>query len=161
MGGPAVVDAHLDAPVDAMASVLADPRSYDGIVVGSRRVRWFDARWPAPGSAFHHTVGFGPVTIRDETEVLAEELPERLELAVGVGPGGALRVEFRLRPDGSGTRVEMIEEPRSGPVCRLWSRPLEALTRRRNAEVLRRLGELAGERARVRGLDRGAAQVRA
>lgn len=149
----ATVDAHLDAPVDAVASVLADPRAYDGVVVGSRRIRWFDPRWPAPGSRIHHTVGFGPLTIRDRSEVLADELPERLELAAGVRPVGVLRVEFRLRPEGSGTRAEMSEDPLSGPVTRMWSPPLEMLTRRRNADVLRRLGELAAERARVRALD--------
>lgn len=153
----AVVDAHLDAPVDAVASVLADPRTYDGTVVGTRRIRWFDAGWPAPGSRFHHTVGFGPITLRDRSEVLADELPDRIELAVGIRPLGALRVELRLRPEGAGTRVEMVEEPLSGAVGRLWCSPVEWSTRRRNAEVLRRLGQLAGERARVRALDdRGA-----
>ena len=63
--------------------MLSDPRAYDGVVVGSRRVRWFDAGWPVPGSRFHHTVGFGPVTIRDHTEVLGDDLPARLELATG------------------------------------------------------------------------------
>ena len=53
----ATVDRALDAPVGAVATVLADPRSYDGIVVGSRRIRWFDAGWPEVGSRFHHTIG--------------------------------------------------------------------------------------------------------
>lgn len=153
------VDAVLDAPLDAVVSVLSDPRAYDGVVVGSRRVRWFDAGWPAPGSRFHHTVGFGPVTIRDHTEVLGDDLPARLELATGIRPLGVLRVVFRLTEERDGTRVEMTEEPLSGPVTRIWSWPLETLTRVRNQETLRRLGDLAKARAQVRILDGGASGV--
>jgi hypothetical protein len=152
-----VVGSDVAAPLDAVASVLADPRAYDRMVVGGRRrILWFDPRWPATGSRFRHAVGLGPLTIGDQSEVLAGELPERLELAVGLGPAGALRVEFRLRPSGRGTRVEMAEEPRSGPVGRVWSMrlvPLERLVRRRNAVVLRHLGALAAERARIQSLD--------
>ncbi len=149
------VDAVLDAPIDAVASVLSDPRTYDGVVVGSRRVRWFDAAWPAPGSRFHHTVGFGPVTIRDHTEVLTDDLPARLELATGIRPLGVLRAVFRLTEERGRTRVEMTEGPLSGPVTRIWSWPLEALTRVRNQATLRRLGDLATARAQVRALDGG------
>ena len=95
-----------------MASVLADPRTYDGIVVGSRRVRWFDPRWPEEGTAFHHTVGFGPVTIRDKTTVVRDALPDELELAAGTRPLGVLQVVFRLAAEGAGTLVEMAEGPR-------------------------------------------------
>ncbi|HEX8802598.1 MAG TPA: hypothetical protein VF743_00350 [Acidimicrobiales bacterium] len=168
MTGPSVVDRHVAAPVDVVAAVLADPRTYDGLVVGSRRVRWFDPTWPAPGARLHHTVGFGPVTIRDHTEVLHDALPDRLELAAAVRPIGVLRVVFTLRPGaagagtaatavaageaaaGAGTRVEMLEEPLSGPVVRLWSPPARRLTDRRNAVTLRRLDELARDRDAVR-----------
>jgi hypothetical protein len=149
------VDAVLGAPIDAVASVLRDPRAYDGVVVGSRRVRWFDAAWPAPGSRFHHTVGFGPVTIRDHTEVLVDDLPARLELATGVRPLGVLRAVFRLTEERDGTRVEMTEGPLSGLVTRIWSWPLEALTRVRNQATLRRLGDLATARAQLQALDGG------
>jgi hypothetical protein len=151
----ATVDAVLDAPIDAVASVLSDPRTYDGVVVGSRRVRWFDPAWPAPRSRFHHTVGFGPVTIRDHTEVLSDDLPGRLELATGIRPLGVLRAVFRLAEEHDRTRVEMTEEPLSGPVARIWSWPLETLTRVRNRATLRRLGDLARARAQVRTLGSG------
>jgi hypothetical protein len=156
----ATVDAVLDAPIDAVVSVLSDPRTYDGVVLGSRRVRWFDAAWPAPRSRFHHTVGFGPVTIRDHTEVIRDDLPGRLELATGIRPLGVLRAVFRLTEEQEGTRVEMTEEPLSGPVARIWSWPLEALTRVRNRATLRRLGDLARVRAQVRTLDGGASGSR-
>jgi hypothetical protein len=149
------IDAVLDAPIDAVASVLSDPRTYDGVVVGSRRVRWFDAAWPARGSRFHHTVGFGPITIRDHTEVLSDDLPGRLELATGIRPWGVLRAVFRLTEERGRTRVEMTEGPLSGPVTHVWSRPLEILTRVRNRATLRRLGDVAEARRRVRALDCG------
>ena len=61
------VDRLISAPRDAVASVLADPRTYDGVVVGSKRIRWFDARWPEPGTRFHHSIGLGLLHIRDDT----------------------------------------------------------------------------------------------
>ena len=43
----ATVARVIGAPPDAVAAVLADARSNDGVVVGSKRIRWFDARWPS------------------------------------------------------------------------------------------------------------------
>lgn len=144
----ATVTRTLDAPVDAVATVLADPRSYDGVVVGSRRIRWFDPTWPEPGSSFHHTLGFGPVTIRDRSEVLDEDLPHRLRLLVHLRPVGSAEVEFRLAAEGDGTRVTLFEVPVSGVLAASWSPPLAALTRWRNDRVLGRLEDVAAGRAR-------------
>ena len=137
----------LDVPLAAVATVLADPRSYDGIVVGSRRIRWFDPAWPAPGSRFHHTLGAGPITIRDHTEVVAEDLPHHLRLLVRLRPVGSAEVDFRLTGAGERTRVEMTETPMSGPLALAWSPPLAALTRWRNDRVLARLEEVSTGRA--------------
>lgn len=148
--GNSVTSRHVDAPVDAVASVLADPRTYDGIVVGSRKVRWFDPRWPLAGTAFHHTVGFGPMTIRDKSTVVRNELPDEIELAAGARPLGVLQVVFRLAAEGAGTLVEMEEGPRSGPLKLVWNPVLSQLTARRNDVALRRLDDLACARATVR-----------
>lgn len=153
MPEPAVSERFVDAPVDAVASVLADPRTYDGVVVGSRRVRWFDPRWPEPGSAFHHTVGFGPLTLRDHTDVVSERLPDELELAAGLRPLGVLRVAFRLQAERAGTRVVMEEGPRSGPITWMWAPVTRAAIARRNDVALQRLDDLARARAAVRSLD--------
>jgi hypothetical protein len=142
----------MDVSPEAVALVLGDPRAYDGVVVGSRRIRWFDARWPEVGSRFHHTVGFGPVTIRDHTEVVLDDLPHHLGLAVRLRPLGSAAVEFRMAPEDGGTRVEMTETPTSGVLAATWSTPAAALTRWRNDRVLARLEELAGHRARIAGL---------
>jgi hypothetical protein len=157
IGGNSVTSRHVDVPVDVVASLLADPRTYDGIVVGSRRVRWFDARWPDEGTTFHHTVGFGPLTIRDKTTVMRDALPDELELAAGTRPIGVLTVVFRLRAEGAGTLVEMEEGPRSGPIGFVWNPALALLTARRNDVALKRLENLATARASVRAQAGGVA----
>ncbi|HEX6417070.1 MAG TPA: SRPBCC family protein [Acidimicrobiales bacterium] len=146
------VGAVLDASPEAIALVLADPRTYDGVVVGSRRVRWFDARWPEVGTRFHHNVGFGPVTIRDHSEVVEEDLPDRLRLAVHIRPLGSAEVTFRVAPDPEGTRVEITEAPTSGLLAATWNPVAAAATRWRNRRVLVRLGKLARARAHAAAL---------
>jgi hypothetical protein len=143
------VERTVDAPIEAVAAVLADPRAYDGVVVGSRRIRWFDPSWPDPGSRFHHTLGVGPLVVRDHSEVLEEDLPARLRLLVHLRPLGSAEVVFRLAPDGAGTHVTLEEAPTSGVLARTWSAPAAAVTRWRNDRVLARLGEVAGGRARA------------
>jgi hypothetical protein len=156
MGG-ARVERTIDAPIDGVATVLADPRAYDGIVVGSRRIRWFEPDWPAPGTRFHHTLGVGPIVVRDHSEVVANELPHRLCLLVRLRPLGSAEVEFRLAAEGDRTQVAMTETPVSGVLEMSWSPPAAALTRWRNDRVLSRLEEVAAGRARsmARGRARG------
>jgi hypothetical protein len=144
----ATVSRTLDVPREAAALVLADPRTYDGVVVGSRRIRWFDPHWPDPGTTFHHTVGFGPVTVRDHSEVVEEDLPGSLRLLVHVRPLGSAEVVFRLTAEGDRTRAEMTETPVSGILALSWSPPAIALARWRNARVLARLEKVAQGRAR-------------
>ncbi|HZA77922.1 MAG TPA: SRPBCC family protein [Acidimicrobiales bacterium] len=146
----ATVERVVQAPPDAVAAVLADARSYDGVVVGSKRIRWFDARWPEPGTRFHHSVGFGLLHIRDHTTVAQDQLPARLLLTAGMGPLGKAEVDFTLTPVDGGTRVGMREEPVSGPIKAVWSSPLAAAMRVRNARALRRLDKLARARAALR-----------
>lgn len=145
----ACVERTVDAPIDAVATVLADPRAYDGIVVGSRRIRWFDPSWPDPGARFHHTIGFGPIVVRDHSEVVEEDLPRSLRLLVHLRPFGSAEVEFRMAPRGDRTQVAVTEAPVSGLLALGWSPPAVAVTRWRNARVLARLGDVAGGRART------------
>jgi hypothetical protein len=156
----ATVSRTLDAPLDAVVRVLADPRTYDGVVVGSRRIRWFDPRWPEPGSRFHHTIGLGPVTVRDVTEVIDEDLPRSLRLLVHLRPFGSAEVVFRLEAEGSDagrTHAEMTETPVSGVLAATWSPPAIALTHWRNDRVLGRLANVAAGRARSMARAREAA----
>jgi hypothetical protein len=145
----ATVERLVPAPRDAVVAVLADPRSFDGIVVGSKRIRWFDPRWPDPGTRIHHSVGFTVLHIRDATTVVADELPDRLHLAAGLGPLGTADVVFTLVAEDGRTRVRMTEHAASGPLAVVWSPPLEAAMAARNRLALRRLQDLAVDRAEV------------
>jgi hypothetical protein len=97
----------------------------------------------------------GPLSVRDHTEVIANELPDRLVLAVQVRPLGSAEVEFRITPEASATRVDITETPTSGLLAATWSPPLAVLTRRRNDTVLARLEKVARQRARTAALEGG------
>jgi uncharacterized protein YndB with AHSA1/START domain len=134
----------IDAPPEAVFDVLADPRSYGRWVVGSRAIHAADPGWPAPGTVFEHTQGFGPLPLlRDVTCVLESVRPARLKLRVQARPLSVAHVTLRLTPGDGGTHVEMDEVP-----AEWWSlatmNPLtDPLLRLRNAESLRRLKRLA------------------
>jgi uncharacterized protein YndB with AHSA1/START domain len=130
-------------PAAVVWEVLADHRSYDYWVVGSKDIRGVEGAWPEPGSRFHHSVGFGPVTVKDHTASL-EAVPERrLKLRAKARPLGTAHVTLELEPVGNGTRVTMIEDA-GDPLTALVFNPLTHLVvRGRNEESLRRLGELA------------------
>jgi uncharacterized protein YndB with AHSA1/START domain len=128
---------------EAVFEVLGDARTYGEWVVGSRKVRAADEHWPAPGSAFDHSVGKAPMVIRDDTTVVDARPPEMLELRARARPFPTARITLRLRPDGDGTRVTMIEEPTSPVVGRLGGRLLDAAIGLRNRGSLRRLKALA------------------
>jgi uncharacterized protein YndB with AHSA1/START domain len=64
------------APVEAIWDLLADAHGYHRWVVGAKEIRAADGAWPTPGSRFHHSVGWGPFELQDDTK--AESL-RRLE----------------------------------------------------------------------------------
>jgi uncharacterized protein YndB with AHSA1/START domain len=135
-------------PPEAVWDALADPGGYGYWVLGSKDIRDADPTWPAPGSRFHHTVGFGPLTIRDHTESLEARRPTFLRLRAKGRPLGTAQVALTMEPKDGGTRVRMTENP-DGATAWLTLNPLvQLLTRGRNAESLMRLEELAMRRAR-------------
>ena len=67
---------RMQATPGEVFGVLSDPRGYAYWVLGSRAVRDAESDWPAKGSRFHHTVGFGPLRLRDHTSV-EEVRPDR------------------------------------------------------------------------------------
>jgi hypothetical protein len=138
----ATVSRGLDAPRDAVALVLADPRAYDGVVVGSWRIRWFDPRWPEPGSRFHHTLGSGRSPCATSPRSSTRTCPVR-PLLVHLRPLGSAEVVFRLTADGDArTRAEMTETPVSAVLALSWLPPAIALARWLNDQVLARLGDV-------------------
>ena len=60
----------MPVPPEAVWGALADPGGYGYWVVGSKEIRDADPGWPAPGSRFHHTIGFGPFALDDHTQAL-------------------------------------------------------------------------------------------
>lgn len=138
----------MPVPPEAVWEALADPGGYGYWVVGSKDIRDADPAWPAPGSRFHHSVGFGPLTIDDHTVSLDARRPTFLRLRAKARPLGTARVTFTMTPHAGGTRVRMTENP-DGLTSWLAINPLtQLLTRGRNAESLMRLEELALRRAR-------------
>jgi uncharacterized protein YndB with AHSA1/START domain len=95
------------APPAAVWEVLADPRLYANWVVGASSTRAVEGPWPEAGSVLHHSVA---MLIRDSTKVLESEPEKRLVLLAQARPLAIARVEVRLEPNGSGTRLALIEE---------------------------------------------------
>jgi len=119
--------------------VLADAHGYAEWVMGAKTIRGEEGRWPEPGAAFHHTVGVGPLQVRDNTVVEEMEPGRRLVLRARFRPIGVARIRLELHPDGDGCRVEM-EEHVVRPALLAHAEPLlDPLIRLRNTESLRRL----------------------
>ncbi len=134
---------YMPVSPEAVWDALADADGYGYWVVGSKEIRDADPEWPAPGSKFHHTVGFGPFEISDHTVALAAERPERLTLRAKGRPLGTARVTLTMTALNGGTLVHMTENP-DGLTSLLAFNPLvQLLTIGRNAESLMRLEELA------------------
>jgi len=137
---------HFNVPPERVFEVLSDARSYGHWVVGAKDIRAADGGFPAPGTRFHHSIGFGPLTISDHTEVVESAPPHRLVLRAKARPLGTAKVVLEILPEGGGSRVTFIEDA-GDPLTRYVFNPLTHLVvRGRNAESLRRLRELA-ERA--------------
>ncbi|HEX5120083.1 MAG TPA: SRPBCC family protein [Pseudonocardiaceae bacterium] len=131
-------------------AVLADGWSYAGWVVGNSHVREVDPGWPQVGSRIHHSAGVWPVQIEDTTEVVSVEHGRFLELEAHLWLLGVATIRFTLtrRYAGFGTDVLMEEEAVRGPGSRIPVQVQGMLLRRRNAESLSRLADLAVGRAR-------------
>jgi uncharacterized protein YndB with AHSA1/START domain len=139
---------YMPVPPEAVWAVLSDPDGYEYWVVGSKAIRDAEPGFPAPGTKFHHTLGFGPLTLRDHTEVLEAARPSLLRLRAKGRPVGTASVVMRMTPEKDGTCVEMVETP-DGPYSLLAANPLlHVMTKLRNAESLMRLEELALRAAR-------------
>jgi uncharacterized protein YndB with AHSA1/START domain len=139
------------APPERVWQVLSDPRCYPQWVVGAKHVRGADDRFPAPGTRFHHAVGWGPLHVKDHTQVLESAAPHRLVLRARARPLGTARVTLEVEGGGDGrSRVRMVEDA-GDPLTRLLFNPLtHLLVRGRNTESLRRLKQLAERPPRPR-----------
>ncbi|MDP9347073.1 MAG: SRPBCC family protein [Actinomycetota bacterium] len=124
-------------------AVLSDPAGYGYWVVGPDTIRDADGGWPQPGTKIHHRVGAGPLKLNDDTQVVEADAQRRLVLHARARPFGTARVELQLVPEGTSTRVVMIEGP-GDRLSRLLHNPLtDRVMHRRNEVALRRLTELS------------------
>jgi uncharacterized protein YndB with AHSA1/START domain len=133
----------MPVPPTAVWQALSDPDGYAYWVVGSKGVRDADPGFPAPGTRFHHTIGVGPLTLDDHTEVIEAEPPMRLRLRAKGRPLGTATVILRMTPVGGGTSVEIEEHPDGAHSLLALNPLLQLATKVRNAESLMRLEELA------------------
>jgi uncharacterized protein YndB with AHSA1/START domain len=144
----AYVSREFDAPAREVFALLADPATYPDWLIGAHSIEGIDASWPEPGSRFHHRVGVGPLTIPDDTQVLAVVPGSHLRLHVQARPLVAAVVTFRVIGDGDRCVVTMEEEPTPRVIGNLVRPVLDPVTHVRNHRSLRRLGELVGSRVR-------------
>ncbi len=136
----------IDATPDQIWAVLADAMSYDRWVVGAKDIRTADGTWPEPGSSLHHTLGVGPMEVKDTSTVLEADPPRRLVLEARGRPLGMARVELLLEPVEGGTKVTMIEDVTRPAPVRVLNPVLHPMVHSRNTETLRRLEEATHER---------------
>jgi uncharacterized protein YndB with AHSA1/START domain len=141
----------LQASPEDVFDVLEDAEAYPQWVVGARRLRGVDRRWPRVGSRFHHALGAPGVELKDSSKVLRREPPHLLELEVRLRPAGVGRVMLRVKKLRRGrSKVTMIERFTGGPlsrVPRLFTAPAIGA---RNVWSLRRLRRLVERRASAR-----------
>ena len=129
----------IEARPDDIFSVLLDPYTYPEWLVGAQAIRSVDDSWPAPGAAFHHVVGFGPVKIADSTRVSEVSTPNCLELNVRARPFGRARARFTLHPEGPGRTELSFEETPTSPLLRFGAPVLDPGIAVRNDASLKRL----------------------
>lgn len=129
----------IDADPTEVYAVLADGWTYGDWVVGAKQIRAVDDGFPAVGTRLHHTIGAGPATIGDVTEVVAAQPPRFLELRAAAGPLGEATITFDLEATPAGTCVTMHERPIGDAAPARVGRRVDRLLRVRNAEALWRL----------------------
>ena len=110
--------------------------------MGTVKIRDVESGWPEVGRKLHHAVGVWPLLLQDETEVVACETQQRLQLQARGWPLGEATVEVLLEPDGERTLVQLHEQPTHGPGALLHNRVLDKLVDKRNEETLDRLRRL-------------------
>lgn len=144
------VSRTVGASPHAVFALLADGWSFATWVVGTSHIRGVDPSWPSPGSRIHHSVGPWPLTIDDETKVLAVEPDSSIELQARIWPIGAAIVWIRLEPRDDGkTLVRMAERLVHGLGRVLPTAVQRPLLVPRNNESLRRLADLVEGRRTV------------
>ncbi len=136
----AVTRRRIPFPPSAVLALLADGRRYADWVVGAKRIRAVDPTWPEVGSQFHHTVGVGPLSTSDATEVLAFARPGGpVVLKARAWPTGSARVTITAERTNEGSEVVIDEVTLERPAKSLNNQVIDGLINLRNVESLRRM----------------------
>ena len=144
----AIVESTIEADRKDVFAVLADGWTYSDWVVGTAHIRAVDPGWPRPGAVLHHTAGPWPLSLRDRTVSVRCEPPGLLVLAPHLWPLGEATVTITLEEQGPGrTLVGVHEDFERGPLRWLRTALNDLALHHRNRESLRRLGDLARQRA--------------
>ena len=88
-------------------------------------------------------VGFGPFEVKDHTCVLEVDPPRLLKLRAKARPLGTAIVTMQIEPEGTGSKVTMIEDAGDSLTALVFNPLTHLLVRGRNVESLDRLRELA------------------
>jgi uncharacterized protein YndB with AHSA1/START domain len=139
---------HIDAPVETVFDVLADPRFFANWVVGASSVRGVEGEWPALGSTLHHSQ---QLVLRDTTQVKLVDPPRRLLLEARARPLAVAEVDIRLEPEGDGTHL-VLRETATGAIAgafpELLTDPLIHIRNRASVARLKRLAEIGHQLGR-------------
>ena len=139
----AITTSILPAPRTHVFALLEGPSALAYFVVGTRKIRSFDAQWPKLHTEVHHSVGVGPFQLRDTTEVIENHPPNRLVLEARFRSFGVVTVDFELLEHANGTELLVEEYPVRGLVALPGvSRLVDAIIALRNKEMLRRINRL-------------------
>jgi uncharacterized protein YndB with AHSA1/START domain len=132
----------VSAPPEAVFAMLGDAYRYAEWVVGAQEIRGVAGDWPSPGSRFFHSVGAGPFTLDDHTEVIEADPPRRLVLEARVRPLLTASVTLTVTQKGEGSEVVMEEHPTGPSPMRVIGPLLDPFTFKRNMTALKRLKDL-------------------
>jgi uncharacterized protein YndB with AHSA1/START domain len=138
-----VTERTFRSSADVVFNALVHAEGYPRWLVGAQFVRT-DPAWPAPGSSFHHRVGFGPLGLNDRTTVRELEPGRRLRLKVRARPVLEADVEFVVTPvgTGSGAGSSLRMEERPVGLFRFAAPVFAPLVKARNERSLQRLADV-------------------
>jgi hypothetical protein len=140
---------EVKASIDDAFSVLVDPETYPSWLLGAAAVRAVDDAWPARGSRFHHTVGFGPLRLSDSAEVVDIEYGSVLSLKVRARPFISAFATFRVLGCGDYCVITLEEEPALRTIGNLVRPVMDPVIHVRNHRSLRKLAALIEQRAQA------------
>lgn len=136
---------------ESVWAALHDGWCYGDWVVGTRKIREVEDRWPLAPSQLHYTIGYAPLRFDSTTRVVTYEPGERLVLRARAWPAGTARIQLLVEDSPEGAVVTIEEAPDGGPAKLIHNPVLDLTIRARNVETLRRLEKQARRHAPARG----------